>query len=206
MVAGAYPFVVEGESVYVAKLQNVIEKVIYEDVAVVGQMKQRNLPVLKKILWVIANSSPFLVNIDKMSREIGVSKEYVYRYLDYLDRAGIIHAVAPLRRGYKTVRKPSKILMANCNLLFAVNHAMMAEAQRGTVRETFFVNQLKKDHKVVLSEKGDFVVDDSLTFEIGGPGKGRKQIAGLEKAYLAADGLETGFGRKIPLYLFGFLY
>jgi predicted AAA+ superfamily ATPase len=46
-----------------------IEKVLYEDVAVAADMKQANIPVLKKILWLIASSVPFQVNIEKMSRE-----------------------------------------------------------------------------------------------------------------------------------------
>ena len=29
---------------------------------------------------------------------------------------------------------------------------------------------------------------------------------GLENAYIAADEIEVGFGNKIPLWLFGFMY
>ncbi|WP_187444075.1 hypothetical protein [Sphingobacterium phlebotomi] len=32
------------------------------------------------------------------------------------------------------------------------------------------------------------------------------QVAGLDNAYVAADDIEVGSGRKIPLWLFGFLY
>ncbi|MFA6292650.1 MAG: AAA family ATPase, partial [Victivallales bacterium] len=69
---GAYPFIMEGENTYLSKLLNVVEKVIYEDIAVAGDMKQSNIPVLKKILWLIASTVPLQVNIDKMSREFGI--------------------------------------------------------------------------------------------------------------------------------------
>ncbi|MBQ5568388.1 MAG: hypothetical protein IIT41_03990, partial [Oscillospiraceae bacterium] len=40
-------------------------------------------------------------------------------------------------------------------------------------------------------------------FEVGGRGKGFDQIKDLPDSYVAADGLEVGFGNKIPLWLFG---
>mgnify|MGYP000967432624 CR=1 FL=1 len=76
----------------------------------------------------------------------------------------------------------------------------------GNVRETFFYNQLSVKHDVTASKWGDFLVDDSYTFEVGGPNKTQKQIAGLGNAYIAADGILGGSGKRIPLWLFGFLY
>jgi len=61
-------------------------------------------------------------------------------------------------------------------------------------------------HTVNGSEKSDFLVDDKYTFEIGGKNKTRKQIAGIENAYVAADNIEYTQQNKIPLWLFGFLY
>ncbi len=203
---GAYPFITEGQSTYFSKLLNVIEKVLYEDVAIAADMKQANIPVLKKIIWLIASSVPFQVNIEKMSRELGISKQYVYEYINHLDAAGLINAVPHGGTGYKTVRKPAKILMANSNLLFAVNRAMQAEAERGCVRETFFVSQLTTLFKTTITDKGDFKVADQHVFEIGGAGKGYGQIKDIPNAFIAADGIEIGFANKIPLYLFGFLY
>jgi len=50
------------------------------------------------------------------------------------------------------------------------------------------------------------LVNKKHVFEIGGKGKNKTQIAGSKSAYLALDDIETGFGNKIPLWLFGFLY
>lgn len=206
LTEGMYPFINEGKSTYLSKLLNVIEKVLYEDIAIAADMKQANIPVLKKILWLVASSVPFQVNIEKMSRELGISKQYVYEYIDHLDTAGLINAVPYGGTGYRTVRKPAKILMANSNLLFAVNRAMLAEAERGCVRETFFVSQLATLFKTTIADKGDFEVADQHVFEIGGAGKGHSQIKDIPNAFVAADGIEFGFANKIPLYLFGFLY
>ena len=57
-----------------------------------------------------------------------------------------------------------------------------------------------------VAGQGDFLVDGKYIFEVGGETKGTRQIADLDHAYIAADNLEYGFGNKIPLWLFGFLY
>ncbi|MBN1651413.1 MAG: AAA family ATPase, partial [Bacteroidales bacterium] len=71
---------------------------------------------------------------------------------------------------------------------------------------TFFLNQLSVNHKVNYSNKGDFIVDKSKVFEVGGKNKTQKQIAGIANSYLAIDGIEIGYQNEIPLWLFGFLY
>ncbi|MCB1110901.1 MAG: hypothetical protein KDK64_07950 [Chlamydiia bacterium] len=39
-----------------------------------------------------------------------------------------------------------------------------------------------------------------------GAGKTTRQISGVDHSYLAVDDIEVGLGKKVPLYLFGFLY
>jgi hypothetical protein len=49
------------------------------------------------------------------------------------------------------------------------------------------------------------MVDEELTFEIGGPTKAIDQIKGVPQSYLALD-KKMGNKNRIPLWLFGFLY
>ena len=86
-------------------------------------------------------------------------------------------------------------------------NALVPRPDVGAVRETFFANQLKASgHSVLTPEKGGFIVDGGPLFEIGGEGKGFGQIKDLKDSYVVNDGVETGIGNKIPLWLFGFLY
>lgn len=204
--SGYYPFIMEGEAVYLQKVMNVIEKVFYEDIAIIGNLKKGSIQVLKKLLWIVATSVPFTVNIERLSRELGTAKEYIYLYLDYLEDAGMLNSVHSEGKGLKLARKPAKLYLENTNLLAAVGGSLKAISDIGTVRETFFVNQLKQGHKIRYSSKGDFVIDDSHLFEIGGKDKGFLQLQNAKNSFVAADNIESGFGRKIPLYLFGFLY
>lgn len=50
------------------------------------------------------------------------------------------------------------------------------------------------------------MIDDKYTFEVGGKNKTFAQIKNLENSFIAMDGIETSFGNKIPLWLFGFTY
>ena len=62
------------------------------------------------------------------------------------------------------------------------------------------------DNSIYLSKQGDFLVDETYTFEIGGAKKSFNQIKDVENSFVVADDIEVGFGAKIPLWLFGFLY
>jgi len=94
--------------------------------------------------------------------------------------------------------------MNNTNLLIALNSGK--ENIDGIIRETFFMNQLLHSHNVKSSKLGDFLIDSKYTFEVGGAKKGYAQIVGAGDSYIAADNLEVGYGNKIPLWLFGFMY
>jgi hypothetical protein len=99
--------------------------------------------------------------------------------------------------------KPAKIFLDNPNLAFALGEN---NPNTGSLRETFFHNQLKVVGKITAAAQGDFTIDGKHIFEIGGKGKNFTQIANIPNSYLAADDIEVGFGNKIPLWLFGFLY
>ncbi len=77
--------------------------------------------------------------------------------------------------------------------------------QVGNLRETFSLNQDSYQHKANFPDSYDFLVDQESLFEIGGKDK-RFHSSESRKVYVAADDIEVGFGNKIPLWLFGFLY
>lgn len=84
----------------------------------------------------------------------------------------------------------------------------VAEPNIGTLRETFFCNQMSAIGKLTeySREKGDFLIDGKYTFEVGGAQKDGRQVAGLNNAFIAADGIEYASGNKFPLWLFGLMY
>jgi len=124
-------------------------------------------------------------------------------YLDALEKAELLCTLDKATKGMKKLQKPSKIYLNNTNLS---NCLFFEKPNIGTQRETFFFNQLRSVHVLNYPDKGDFIVDSKYTFEIGGKNKSLLQINDLPDSYLAIDDIEVGFGNKIPLWLFGFLY
>lgn len=76
----------------------------------------------------------------------------------------------------------------------------------GTLRETFFLNQLSQGHEVRYPKTGDFLVNRKYLFEVGGKNKTFGQIKDIPDSYLAVDDTEIGHKNRIPLWMFGLLY
>lgn len=204
---GVYPFFLEGLAAYQDRLSNVVEKVLYEDIPTATATRPANVPALKRILWLVATSQPFAPNIEKMSRDLKISKPTLYAYLDYLEKAMLLAGVLPAEMGFRLVRKPSKIYMANSNLVRQVAGGLGVRGQPGSMRETFFADQMRSaGMSIAIPTRGDFQVDGRYFFEIGGKGKTAKQVEAVPDSFVVRDDMEVGFGNIIPLWLFGFLY
>lgn len=95
------------------------------------------------------------------------------------------------------------IILNNTNLMFALNSE---KPEKGTLRETFLLNQVMVKHKVTYPETGDFLIDGKYLIEVGGKSKNAEQLSGKENSFIAADDIDFPDGKKIPLWLFGFTY
>jgi hypothetical protein len=126
-----------------------------------------------------------------------------YIFYKVPNEANLIFSAFKDSHGISALQKPDKIYLENTNLKYALSGIAV---NMGKARETFFANQLKYKHKIELSKQTDFLVDQKYSFEIGGKNKGKSQIENLSDAYIVSDNIEYGFGNKIPLWLFGFLY
>lgn len=132
---------------------------------------------------------------------MGTNRNQILKLFDLLDRAGIIRQLFVAVNSPKSLAKPQKILLDNSSLMYALD-----APQIGAARESTFSSLLSVDHNVGFAKDGDFMVDGRYLFEIGGKGKGFAQIRNIPDSFVVADDIEFGFGNKIPLWLFGFLY
>jgi predicted AAA+ superfamily ATPase len=211
LTEGCYPFMIEHKRSYMHHLIGIINQILEVDMPYATNIKHAQIDKVKKLVYLLSTSVPVKPNISKLAASVDVSRPTLMEYLHYLEMGSLINTVNQKARGYGVVSKPDKLLMYNTNLMHAISH----NADKGTQREAFFVNQIKSadyntpkliDERILLAQEGDFLIEGRYTVEVGGKGKSFDQVREAEDAYIAADDIEVGFGNKIPLWLFGFMY
>jgi predicted AAA+ superfamily ATPase len=199
---GYYPFYKEDTEGFNDRLAEVCRQVIEQDIPAVTEVEYATIQKLKKLLYIIAAQVPFVPNMEEIYNQLETNREQGLKLMDLLERAALIGQLKTKPKSVKKISSPDKVFLDNSNLMYALS----GNPEIGTIRESFFYNQLSRVYNVYYPAKGDFLVDEKYLFEVGGPGKSFEQIKDIENSFLAIDGVEFGRGNKIPLWLFGFLY
>jgi predicted AAA+ superfamily ATPase len=197
-----YPYYFEDEKKYIDRISENINTILYSDLVNVTNIDASKIEALKKLLLTICVSAPLEISLEKLAKTAGITKPTLYKYLNYLSRAELIHHILNEAKRFKNIKKQDKLYLNNTNLF----RALCIDGNIGTIRETFFVSMLYKKHNINYVDYGDFLIDEKYIFEIGGKNKSFKQIKNIENSFVVADDIEVGFQNKIPLWLFGFLY
>lgn len=200
---GYYPFYQENAVLYYKQLQEIINMIMEIELPLLRKTEASMLFKIKQLLYVISQSVPFKPNVSALATKIQVTRKTVMDTLMYLSDAGILNMVYKDQFGVSSLQKPEKIYLENTNFIYALGNE---RPNIGNVRETFFLNQLRNQHRVAHPEQADFVVNDKYIFEIGGKSKTKKQIQGIENAFVVQDDIAFGVDTTIPLWLFGMLY
>ncbi|MFT6717366.1 MAG: putative AAA+ superfamily ATPase, partial [Saprospiraceae bacterium] len=198
---GYYPFYKEPD--FELRLLSVVNTILEVDLIQYLDLRPSTTAKLKKLLQIISESVPFKPNLTKIAELTGISRSLLLDYIKYLERAGLISLLNTSTKGIQALGKPEKIYLNNTNLNYALGGQL--NTNLGNVRETFFMSQLAMQTEVTIPEKGDFLVSN-YCFEVGGRSKTKKQIQGVENAFVVKDDIEFSQGNIIPLWHFGFLY
>ncbi len=204
---GYYPYFYElkNEAQYQMTLEQNVHTTIESDLAsIYPQLVGVSIQKIKKLLSFIANAVPFTPNWNQIMAALEIGDMRTLKtYFSHLEDAGLISSLPKATHKFNQIESSSKIYLENPNQLYAIS---LETPDKGTVRETFFLNAVAHKHRVRLPEIGDFLVDDTLLFEVGGKKKNFHQVKSHNSAYIACDEIEQGIGAKIPLWLLGFLY
>jgi len=203
---GYYPFFFEDhdEAVFRQLLNQNLHTTLESDlIAVQPALTGNSIKKITKLLQIISTSVPFSPDLTKLTELTEVGDQRTLKtYLKYLEDCGLIMSLSRSGRGLRELEKPEKIYLNNPNLIYS----FAPDSDTGAIRETFFLNMVGTRHSIIAPDRGDFFVDDTYLFEIGGRNKDFSQIKDIKYSFLAVDDIEKGFGKKIPLWLFGFLY
>ena len=199
---GYYPFYKSVRAGYEIRLQHVVNQVLERDYPLTDDVTVVTIEKTKKMLMVLAQSVPQMPTMNTLYGQLETGRNQGLKMLYALERADLLMLLRDNTKNLKTLGRPEKIFLHNTNLMYALG----ANTEIGTVRETFFLNQLSHVLPVCYPAKGDFLVDNRYLFEVGGAGKTFEQIKDVPDSFLAVDNTDTGYKNRIPLWLFGFLY
>lgn len=197
---GFYPFFLEQRnfSENLLKTMNMMTEV---DILLIKQIELKYLTKIKKLFYQLAVEGPKSPNISQLAYDVETSRATVMNYIKYLAEARLINIIYPV--GQEFPKKPSKIMMHNSNLLYAIYPISVEEQNK---METFFVNSLWKDHKVNQNGKDNYyIVDGNKKFRVCDAGSKGKIRMNPDTVYVRYN-TEIGQDNRIPLWLLGFLY
>lgn len=199
---GYYPFFKEAGNDYMSRLNETAVLVMETDMPAVESISYTTIQKTKQLLMLIAGNVPLVPNISKLSAQLETTRDSCLKMLYTLDKAGLLLLLTRNIKDYKHLVSPEKIFLGNTNLMYALG----SRINEGTLRETFFLNQLSLNHDVYAPSQGDFLVDNKYLFEVGGKNKTFEQIKDMQDSFLAVDDTEVGSRNRIPLWMFGLLY
>lgn len=199
---GMYPFYRESGTDFHIRLAEAVTQTLESDLPLVEDVTFETVQKAKRLLMITAESLPFVPNVSKLCEALGTTRDSCLKILYALDRAGVLNLLTAELKNYKKLVNPDKIFLGNPNIMYALG----GKTETGTIRETFFANQVGANYSLQYPKKGDFLVNGKYLFEVGGSGKSFEQIKDEPDSFLAVDETETGTGNRIPLWLFGFLY
>ena len=200
--SGYFPYYFENPHSYGLKLEATVNTIIESDLPIIFNIEPQRIQKLKQLISLLCSSDPYELNISNLAKKIEMNRSTLYQYIHYLSMGNLLYSLKAKARGDSIFSKPSKLYLNNTNL----THYYCSKHEVGTIREQFFASMLRVNHALSYPSKGDFLVDEVYTFEVGSKNKDFKQIAGVPNSFVASDDIEVGFGNKIPLWLFGFIY
>lgn len=199
---GMYPFYKEAKRDFHIRLAETVNQTLESDLPAVEDVTFETIQKSGRLLMIAAESLPFVPNVSKLCETLGTTRDSCLKMLYALDRAGVLNLLTAELKSYKKLVNPDKIFLGNPNIMYALG----GKTETGTIRETFFANQVGAYNTLQYPKKGDFFASGKYLFEVGGQSKSFDQIKDEPDSFLAVDETETGIGNRIPLWLFGFLY
>lgn len=196
---GYYPF---RDNNFERYIMNVVNTTLEVDIAQYADLTPATIRKLKRLLAIIAQAAPFKPNFTQIGGQLEVSRNNIADLCAWLEKAGLIGQLRDSTGGIQGLGKVDKVYLDNATLIYVLGNK---NTEIGTIRETFFYNQMRVMTDVISSRISDFEIDGK-TFEVGGKKKKQKQIQNAEQGYVVKDDIETGYGNIIPLWQFGLTY
>jgi hypothetical protein len=193
--SGTRPFFLEGN--FSEKMENILEKTLYSDIPFfLNSIKENHLKLMKAIIGYLIYSKIPTINVERMCKDWGLSKNKLYELLKVMEEAELINIILK-EKDFSINSKGEKIFLADPSYYYIYN------GEIGNFREAFTVFTLKEKGKIFASKnekEGDFIWND-IKIEVGGKNKKIKK-----SDFVIRDDIDIPLKNKVPLWLLGFLW
>lgn len=193
--SGTRPFFLEGN--FSEKMENILEKTLYNDIPFfLKSIKENHLKLMKGVIGYLIYSKIPTINVERMCKEWGLSKNKLYELLKVMEETELIKIVLK-EKDFSINSKGEKIFLADPSYYYIYN------GEIGNFRESFTVFGLKEKGEIYASkneQEGDFVWNN-IKIEVGGKNKKIKK-----SDFVIRDDVDIPFKNIIPLWILGFLW
>lgn len=198
---GFYPFFLEQRN-YSENLLKTMNMITEVDILLIKQIELKYLTKIKKLFYLLATSESKTPNISNLASEISTSRATVMNYIKYLADARLVSVIYPPETTFP--QKPVKVMVYNTNMMHAI-YPIKAGLQEQM--ETFFVNSLSKSHIInQRSRDTAYIVDGRQKFKICDAQKAHRQRHKNSDTIYTYYNTEADKTKRLPLWMFGFLY
>jgi len=195
---------------YIIRLENLINKIIYEDIVSFYKLKTENIIHLKQIIYFILNSEPWLFSVNSISKFLKISNDSANNYVNILTEIWLLNFVSINWNISQNIRKAKKVYLSITNINSIPSFKLLENENKWRIREWFIVSNLINIQKDInYLKKWDFtfkVWAKDIVIEVWWINKTNKQIQNIDNSFIVADNISIYKGNKIPMLLFWFLY
>lgn len=168
-------------------LKNIFASFFEKDIQIIADYK--NIRELRDLILLLVPRVGSLIDVTRISSELGISRVKIYSYLEFLEKTFMIKLISKFSKGIdRSVAGGKKIYFNDTGILNAIGYVNDSQLFENAV-----VNQLAPFGELSFYNKKnkaeiDVILNKKISFEI--------KIAGIEKDYEKLSQLSQSLGIK----------
>lgn len=164
---GGFPGVIQKSSPYQKNqsLNDIFSSYYQLEISQLSDFQK--LPSIRNLILLLAKRIGQKIEIQKLSQELGISRETVVNYLTFLESTYLIHLIKPFSRNKDVeIRKTAKIYFCDTGLAIR-----LGATDEGAIFENTIFNSLRTNNQINYYQKKtgqeiDFILNQSKAYEV----------------------------------------
>ena len=196
---GVRPVGLNDWATYSQRMLQTVQKTLEGDIPyIVSPLGTNHYRLMNAVLGYLATAPVPTVQVNSLCREWNVGKEKLYTLLHAMEQTGLLRIIRK-RSDHAAMSVGAKMFLSDPSLYHALS------GMEGNSREAYVACACESAGRTIHAEseerRGDFIVDNSLTIEVGGPRKGRKNAD-----WAVRDRIDTPSPGVVPLWMLGVMW